>query len=142
MVEKNIFKILAVTVALVGIPIAFALVKAEKQFAHIIFGIILGFAVVGLFIWFYGKKDNKKYKVVSAIIWSVGGLAGFLIGYRLGHDLALPWLWTGRGAAQMYRGSHMDWIAAIIPWMVFALLGATFWIVKAKQQKSGVSNGN
>ena len=137
MIKDNIYKILAVAVTLIGIPTAFLLVKAHYPFWHVIFGIILDFIVVGFFIWVIDKKNEKWFRPMAIIIWCVGVLAGFLTGYRLGNDTSVPWRWTGDMALMVYIGPHIEWLAAIIPWIVFVTLGVILWIIKTKRTKKG-----
>lgn len=117
---RNSLKITAVLIFLAGFPAAFLIVA---QGASVMAGIAAGFALLALFLWFLSARNRNAQKTASIIILAGGLVSGFLIGYRVGWSPAPPWSWDKGCYFQVVVGPYMDWIAALIPWAVFIILG-------------------
>jgi hypothetical protein len=133
-IKKSV--LFAIIIAFAGIPIGFAIAR----FWLPILAIIISFTLIALFV--YCCSNNfKKYKLVSIIIWCIGALAGFLMGYRPYMTKGpSPWRWFPvRGWYETVMvEAHMEWVATAITWGFFLLLGAALWvaaIIKSKTPK-------
>ncbi|MDR0832338.1 MAG: hypothetical protein LBM99_05525 [Bacillales bacterium] len=128
-IKKNVFKIIAVIIALVGFPIGNAMVLSWYQPKLVIIGVALSFILLGLFIFFIDPKIKKGRRIVSIIILVLGIGASFLIGYR-GGSLGSPWIWDHRGYPAVVVDPWIEWHDTIFTFVLFPLLSLTLWIKK------------
>jgi len=140
--RKNILKILAILIAVAGIPVGIflsrgletpwqgnyvAVTSPSAIHWHVAIGIWIAFALVGLFIWcidklFVQKKSGEFVLAASVIMFVLGGLSGFLIGYRQG--ASSPWVPHGDFTDLVVISSAVEWMLTIVLWAVFFMLAS------------------
>ena len=132
-------RIAAVAVKAVGLVAAFFIARD----IWVILGLALAFVLLALFIWSMETRSRRRLITLAFVIWGVGALAGFLVGYRPYRTAGPePWRWIPAGNAwpAVMVEAHMDWPPAIIVWSVMALLGAAALVIAlTKRPKSDIS---
>jgi len=138
--KKNIFKILAIMVAVAGIPVGIVLSRGLKTpwggsyvavtspnstHWHVVIGIWIAFALLGLFIYcfdeiFVQKRANKFIWAAVSAIYTLGGLSGYLIGFRQG--AGNPWAPHGYYVDPVVIPSAVDWTITAGLWASFFVL--------------------
>jgi len=151
--KKYFMKTLAVMIAVTGIPTGILLSRGLKTpwygnyvavtspsaiHWHVVIGIWIAFALAGLFVWcldrlFVQKKPGKFILAASTVIFLLGGLSGYLIGFRRG--ATQPWAPPGYGAPQVVIPSAVEWPIVMSLWVLFfvlatVLLALVFWCSK------------
>ncbi|MCL2569826.1 MAG: hypothetical protein FWE16_01300 [Firmicutes bacterium] len=147
--RRKIFKILAIVVAVAGIPAGLllsrglrtpwngnsvAVTSPDAIHWHVAIGIWIAFALTGLFIWCFDKSfKQENFPFATTVIYIGGLISGFLIGFRQG--ASSPWAPSGYGAPQVVIPSAIVWTLTLVVCGVFFAL-ATMLLVLRKFSKT------
>jgi len=146
--RNSILKILAVSIAVAGIPVGIflsrgletpwqgnyvAVTSPNTIHWHVAIGIWIAFALLGLFVWcldklFVQKKSGEFVLVASIIMFILGGLSGYLIGFRRGAPQ--PWAPPGYFADLVVIPSALIWWITITLWVVFFALAISLLVFR------------
>ena len=154
--KKYLLKILAVMVAVAGIPVGVLLSRGLKTrwgngyvniappdaiHWHVAIGIWLAFALIGLFIWYLNKLIEKpqekpaeilrQVRLVSVIIQVAGFVLGLLIGLRIGGGIWAP---EGTMVPLVMISPTLEgfWVAGV--WILFYVLGKTLSVLAKRYE--------
>ena len=134
LIKNNIFKCVAIIVALIGILVAFLAVRLT--YPMVIISIIVAFLLIGIFIWCIKPTHKLTPDIAPIIIWVFGGLAGIFVGYRPEAPAGpSPWRWqeAANSYAAVVLPPDMEWLPAILFWVFFLLLGIGLSIIHIRQ---------
>ena len=142
MARNNLFKTLAIVIALAGIVIAFLAVRT--RYPSVILGVIISFSLISLFIWNINPGNKKDPKIVMLTIWIIGAISGYMIGHRPYMTAGpAPWKWLPDGAyPAVMVPAHMEREPAFITWALFFIIGITYWLIKKSQHEKAKTKLN
>jgi len=146
--KKNLFKVFAVVVIVIGIPIGISWSRGLRAFDgatlyttsvdvthwNVAIGIWIAFALVSLCLWhlndlLLGKNGKifQRIKVIAILVLVGGIISGLLIGFRRSGE---GWF---IGHTSVNKMEHsIEWVVVALVWVLFIALSATLWLMSKR----------